>query len=115
MIKERVDPLVNARRTGYTRPGFAVAYHAHRPRPPLAIVHLLTQLAQTDRPALVVDLGSGTGLSTVLWAPYAEQVVGIEPLDEMRTVAIAGTTAPNVQFAPGVARPWTLPMLPPTS
>ena len=103
-IEERVDPLVNAQRTGYTRQGFAVAYHAHRPRPPLAIVDLLTQLAQTKRPALVVDLGSGTGISTVLWAPHAEHVIGIEPLDEMRTVAMGATTAPNVNFASGVAQ-----------
>ena len=104
MIEERVDPLVNARRTGYDRPGFAVAYHAHRPRPPMAIVDLLMQLSQTKRPALVVDLGSGTGLSTGLWATRAERVTGIEPLEEMRAVAMAATTAPNVRFAPGVAQ-----------
>lgn len=104
MIEEHHDAVVNARRTGYTRPGFAVAYHTHRPRPPLAIVDLLMQLAQTKRPALVVDLGSGTGLSTVLWAPHAERVIGIEPLDEMRTVAAATNTEPNVVFVPGVAQ-----------
>jgi predicted RNA methylase len=52
----------------------------------------------------VVDLGSGTGLSTGIWAAHAERVVGIEPLDEMRQVAEATTTAPNetvekVQFS----------------
>lgn len=109
MIEEHVDPLVNARRTGYTQPGFAVAYHAHRPRPPVAILNLLRQLAQTQRPALVVDLGSGTGLSTALWAPRAERVIGIEPLDEMRTVAAATNTAPNVRFEPGVAQALGLP------
>lgn len=109
MIEERVDPLVNARRTGYTRPGFAVAYHAHRPRPPRAIVDLLLQLARTKKATLVVDLGSGTGLSTVVWAPHAERVIGIEPLDEMRAVATAATTAPNVQFEPGVAQAIELP------
>lgn len=109
MTEERVAPFVNARRTGYTRPNFAAAYHAHRPRPPLAIVDLLTQLAQTKRPALVVDLGSGTGLSTGLWAPYAEHVIGIEPLNEMRSVAMATTTAPNVRFASGVAQAIELP------
>jgi SAM-dependent methyltransferase len=103
MAGEQVDPLVNARRTGYARPGFAARYHAYRPRPPLAVVDLLRQLAQAPRPDLVVDLGSGTGLSTVVWAAHAERVVGIEPLDEMRGVAEANRTAANVRFAPGVA------------
>jgi SAM-dependent methyltransferase len=36
-----------------------------------------------ERPRLVVDLGSGTGLSTRVWADRAEQVVGIEASPEM--------------------------------
>lgn len=32
------DPLLNARRAGYTRGGFGAEYHAHRPRPPAALV-----------------------------------------------------------------------------
>ncbi|MBI4637067.1 MAG: class I SAM-dependent methyltransferase [Candidatus Rokubacteria bacterium] len=109
MTEEQVDPLVNARRTGYTRSGFASTYHAHRPRPPLAIVELLMQLAQTGRPDLVVDLGSGTGLSTVVWATHAKRVTGIEPLDEMRVVAAANSTAQNLYFEPGVAQATGLP------
>jgi len=103
------DPVLNARLTGYTRDGFAVRYHAHRPRPPEAIVDLLLQLANTRRPDLVVDLGSGTGLSTAIWAGRARRVVGIEPLDEMRQVARADTTAPNVEFRAGVAQATGLP------
>ena len=109
MTEEQVDPLVNARRTGYTRTGFAATYHAYRPRPPLAIVDLLMQVAQTQRPELVVDLGSGTGLSTAVWGAHAARVVGIEPLDEMRAVAVAKNTAPNVQFQAGVAQATGLP------
>ena len=109
MSEAHVDPVVNARRTGYTRPGFADTYHAHRPRPPFAVVDLLMQLAQTTKPDLVVDLGSGTGLSTVVWAAHAERVIGIEPLDEMRAVAAANGTAANVRFEPGVAQATGLP------
>jgi SAM-dependent methyltransferase len=109
MTEQRLDPFENARRTGYTRPGYAPAYHDHRPRPPLAIVDLLTRLAGTRRPTLVVDLGSGTGLSTALWAPHAEQVIGIEPLDEMRAVAAASNTEPNVRFQADVAQATGLP------
>jgi SAM-dependent methyltransferase len=98
------DPLLNARRTGYTRSGFGARYHAHRPKPPAALVDLLLQLSGTRRPRLIVDLGSGTGISTAIWAPHAERVIGIEPLDEMRAIAEAGNSSPNVSFQAGVAQ-----------
>ena len=103
------DPLLNARRTGYTRRGFGALYHAHRPRPPAALVDILRQLAGTRRPRLVVDLGSGTGISTAIWAPHAERVLGIEPLDEMRETAEASTISPNVRFQAGVAQQTGVP------
>jgi SAM-dependent methyltransferase len=103
------DPLLNTRRTGYTRRGFAEQYHAHRPKPPSALVDFLLQLAGTHRPGLVVDLGSGTGISTTIWAAHAERVVGIEPLDEMRKIAQEGHTAPNASFRAGVAQRTGIP------
>src|SRR5258705_15246 len=103
------DPLLNARRTGYTRSGFGARYHAHRPKPPAALVDVLLQLAGTRRPRLVVDLGSGTGISTMLWAPHAERVVGVEPLDEMRKIAEAGNASGNVSFKAGVAQQTGVP------
>jgi SAM-dependent methyltransferase len=103
------DPLANARLTGYGRPGFASSYHAYRPRPPAALVDVLLQLARVEKADLVLDLGCGTGLSTVLWAERARQVIGIEPLDEMRAVAEASSHVPNVRFQPGVAQRTGLP------
>jgi len=44
--------------------GFADVYDSYRPRPPEVVPDILTQLAQAPQPALVIDLGSGTGLST---------------------------------------------------
>ena len=73
--------------------GFAERYDAFRPRPPAIICAVLTQLAQVPRPALVVDLGSGTGLSTLLWAGHAGAVIGIEPSDDMRRYAEARANA----------------------
>ena len=35
----------------------------------------------------MVDLGCGTGLSTLLWADTAQQVIGVEPNDDMRQQA----------------------------
>ncbi len=103
------DPLLSARQTGYTRSGFGAQYHAYRPRPPAALIDALVQLARVSRPGLVVDLGSGTGISTGIWAPRAECVIGIEPLDEMRKIAEAGNRASNVRFRPGVAQETGLP------
>ena len=77
--------------------GFADVYDAYRPRPPLAVLEILTQLAQAPRPALVVDLGSGTGLSTLLWAGRAESVVGVEPSADMRRAAEARAAMADAQ------------------
>jgi len=66
---------------------FAESYDRYRPHPPEALLDLLTRLAAVERPALVVDLGSGTGLSARAWSGRADRIVGIEPDDGMRSVA----------------------------
>jgi SAM-dependent methyltransferase len=95
-VSERSDELI--RRSGYGRPGFAEGYDTHRPAPPTALLDALCILACVERPQLVVDLGSGTGLSTRVWADRAERVVGIEPNEAMRLYADAATEAPNVRY-----------------
>jgi len=62
-------------------------YDTYRPSAPTVLPRLLTQLAQAVIPSLVVDLGSGTGLSTFIWAERAKAVLGIEPNDDMLQVA----------------------------
>ena len=95
--------------------GFADVYDAFRPRPPLALLDILTQLAQAPQPALVVDLGSGTGLSTAIWASRAAEVVGVEPSADMRRQAearIAGlpdVAGRNVRYQAGYANATGLP------
>jgi SAM-dependent methyltransferase len=81
--------------------GFAARYDECRPAPPAAFADVLTRYAKVDRPALVVDLGCGTGLSTRLWAGRADRVVGIEPNDEMRAVARSRTDAPEITYRAG--------------
>jgi len=68
---------------------FAEGYDRFRPRPPETLLDLLVRLAGGGRPRLVVDLGSGTGLSARAWAGRADRVVGIEPDEAMRAVAEA--------------------------
>jgi SAM-dependent methyltransferase len=84
--------------SGYGGPGFAEHYDRNRPRPPTALLDLLPGLAGVDRPRLVVDLGSGTGLSTRAWADRAEEVIGVEPNDAMRVFAERVGGAGNVRY-----------------
>jgi SAM-dependent methyltransferase len=84
--------------SGYGRPGFAEHYDRYRPRPPLALLDLLPPLAGAERPRLVVDLGCGTGLSTRLWSERADEVIGVEPSEAMRTYAEHATDAPNIRY-----------------
>jgi SAM-dependent methyltransferase len=73
--------------SGYDRPGFAARYARYRPAPPEILLETLCRYARVERPALVVDLGCGTGLSTRAWAGRAERVVGIEPNPAMLAAA----------------------------
>lgn len=66
--------------------GFADQYDDARPRPPVEIVELLTQWAGTKAPR-VVDVGAGTGLSTVVWSGSGARVAAVEPSADMRAVA----------------------------
>jgi SAM-dependent methyltransferase len=87
--------------SGYDAEAFAERYEAFRPRAPAVLTDLLPALADVARPRLVVDIGSGTGLSTRLWADVAEDVVGVEPSEAMRRVATAINHAPNVSYSCG--------------
>lgn len=81
--------------------GFADLYDANRPAPPKALGPLLACYANAVRPD-VVDLGSGTGLSSRWAATWAVSVLGVEPNDDMRTVA-ESHPSPRVAYRRGVA------------
>lgn len=93
----------------YGRTGFAADYDRYRPRPPAALLELLPALAGVERPRLVVDLGSGSGLSTRFWADAADEVVGVEINDAMRAFAEQATAAPNVRYVGASAHETGLP------
>ena len=80
--------------------GFADLYDANRPSPPEALGPLLARYANVKRPA-VVDIGSGTGLSSRWAAKWAESVIGIEPNAEMRSVAET-RPAQSVKYMDGI-------------
>ncbi len=81
--------------------GIAALYDSYRPQPPEALPEILVQLAGGRRPGLVVDLGSGSGLSTRLWAGWASRVIGVEPGEDMRRQAEArsGELPPGADVA----------------
>lgn len=89
--------------------GFADAYDKYRPQPPAILAEILTKIARAPRPALVVDLGSGTGLSARYWAGIAGQVIGVEPTPDMRRQAEALTQAGNITYREGFSHQTGLP------
>src|SRR5437763_8325064 len=93
--------------------GEASMYDRARPTPPPVLLDILTQLIDTPHPALVVDLGSGTGLSTMIWSAQAQHVIGIEPNADMRTQAIQKLKnhlhAARIEYQEGVANRTNLP------
>jgi SAM-dependent methyltransferase len=91
------------RQSGYLRDGFADFYDKQRPRPPDVLLDALARYAGGGRLVLVVDLGSGTGLSARAWADRAAVVVGIEPNPAMLSVAETRTSEKNVRYVEAFA------------
>jgi SAM-dependent methyltransferase len=94
--------------SGYRRAGFADLYDEYRPEPPDALLETLAAYAGGHL-RRVVDLGSGTGLSTRVWAARADEVVGVEANAAMLAVAEAATSAANVTYVHAFAAETGLP------
>lgn len=86
--------------------GFVARYDALRPAPPSDLIELLAALAPSQPPHLVVDLGSGTGISTVAWAGLAERTIGIEQNEAMLAAA---RPAASVEYRRAAAESTGLP------
>jgi SAM-dependent methyltransferase len=68
--------------------GFADSYDRSRPWPPPELPDLLARWVGVAEPA-VVDVGAGSGHSTVLWAGRAGSITAVEPNPDMRSVLTA--------------------------
>lgn len=101
--------------------GFEDTYDQHRPEAPQEVVALLTGYLER-KPSLVVDLGCGTGLSSFAWKDAADQVIGVEPNDDMRGKAMAklqslqqegdashGVQLADIKFVSGYSNQLALP------
>jgi len=90
--------------------GFADKYDKFRPSPPSVIVDILTQLALTSTPNLVVDIGCGTGLSTRIWSSRAKKIIGVEPSNDMRSIAESQSKGDStIHYQPGFSTATALP------
>jgi SAM-dependent methyltransferase len=65
--------------------GFAGQYDAVRPAPPADLPAFLADWSGASTPD-VVDIGAGSGLSTMIWAGTARHVIAVEPGADMRAV-----------------------------
>lgn len=65
------------------------AYHYAAYRPPLHAQILALCLNETKHFSRGLDVGCGTGQSSIALAKYCDQVIGIEPSEDMRRIALA--------------------------
>lgn len=87
--------------------GFADIYEKARPTvPQYPIRKICSYLGK--KPERVVDLGCGTGLSTVAWLQVASDIVGIEPSSDMISVAHKKESE-NIKFIQAFSDNTTLP------
>ena len=78
--------------------GFANLYDNTRPVCPEYVVNILTRYIGQN-PKTVVDMGCGTGLSTLVWKDTANKIIGVEPNEDMRTKAITNANEhKNIEF-----------------
>jgi ubiquinone/menaquinone biosynthesis C-methylase UbiE len=88
--------------------GYADLYNTVRPTPP-EIITKATLIYAKSKPEAVVDIGSGTGLSTLIWKDIAKTIIGIEPNDDMRAEAERNITESNISFQKGLSNETGLP------
>ncbi|NNE08688.1 MAG: methyltransferase domain-containing protein [Gemmatimonadetes bacterium] len=62
-------------------------YHRSRPSYPPESIDWIVKATSLPSTGRVLDLGAGTGLFTRLWQERGYDVLGLEPNDEMRTLA----------------------------
>jgi SAM-dependent methyltransferase len=86
--------------------GIAAEYDAVRPHPPAEIAEVLIQWSGRPAPA-VVDAGAGTGLSALIWAGRARELIAVEPGEQMRAFA-AQRLAALTPSGPGAATRFTV-------
>ena len=78
--------MIEATKNAERFKGFAETYDSARPSVPFYPVKIIKRYLG-KQPDKVIDMGCGTGLSTIIWKDNCSNVFGIEPSDDMRKVA----------------------------
>lgn len=94
---------------GFGHEEAVAAYERARPSFPVAAVDFVVETLRLEAGTRLVDLGAGTGKLTRLLADSGAEVIGMEPVDEMRKVfaenlpasALVGAVAEALPFRPG--------------
>lgn len=81
--------------------GFSELYDDARPKPPYRIVEIAKSYYCNNIIGKVVDLGSGTGLSTEIWKKASKEVIGIEPNTDM--INKAKMKDPSIKYIKGTS------------
>jgi ubiquinone/menaquinone biosynthesis C-methylase UbiE len=85
-------------------------YVKYRPHYPQAIIPCLEQEAGLKPESVVADIGTGTGISSLLFLEYGNKVFGVEPNTAMRTMADQlRQRYPNFSTVAGTAERTLLP------
>ena len=96
--------------TWFTGKEFVDLYDKYRPTPPVEIIHQALNYLDSPKAHRVVDLGCGTGISTSIWSEFATEVIGIEPSEEMLSIAKQKkATEANISYMTGYADNIPLP------
>lgn len=67
--------------------GFADIYDSARPAMPEFPAEIIERYLG-GKAKTVIDLGCGTGLSSLIWLGRAEKIIGVEPSEDMRKIAL---------------------------
>ena len=102
-----MDLSLNADR--FTGNEYVNTYDSFRPKPPIDILQQALNYLDKPKALSVLDLGCGTGISTEVWSEYADEIVGIEPSEEMLAIARKKNNKPNVQYINGYSNDIQLP------
>lgn len=92
--------------------GRADVYARHRPDYPAAAIEYIIGVCGLGGQSLLVDVGSGTGISARQFAAGGIPVLGIEPNDQMRAQAEQAELpagVPSLSYQPGRAEATGLP------
>jgi ubiquinone/menaquinone biosynthesis C-methylase UbiE len=94
-----MDLRLNAER--FSGDEYVELYNQYRPIPPIEIINQSLNYLNREKAGRILDLGSGTGISTRIWSDYGKEIIGIEPSEEMLHRAKKETKQENVNYRLG--------------